>query len=382
MKKHLLFSCMMLASTMFFSSCGEKVAEQIQPQQETTSKNENGFVELSANTKVVNADINNSLRGISESSLTFEANNAFFDKIKAGDILVAAPNEIAPDGYLRTVIRVEKNGNSYVFHTQQAKIEEAVKNANIHIETPLRFNPEKNTAKTADNFSQNFSQSIGLNWIIYDRDGNNSTTIDQIRTSGSLTLSAGMFLSMQIQNNQLRYFYTSTNFNARHDQSIIVGGSVNVSGSTRVYNQPLPNVTFTVGVLPITVKPTMEVFLGYQGTANASVTFGYTGQATAAPNIKFENGAWSYGFSRSISATRKPLSTNVSATLTGSIKPKVTFALYGCTCASAYIQGEVYVTLTVPSSAPLRAGIKGGAGANLFGYAPSNNAIFNLPIGI
>ena len=379
---------MFLAAATMFSSCStDKDLSAPAPAQQAVSQNQNGNVELSANTKIVSEKINSALTEATEGKLVFRGEDKFLEQVKAGDILVAAPNEVAVDGYLRNVTRVEKTGDSYVFYTSQAKIEQAVKNATIRMKAPIAFKGGNRKIKgdQQEAYSQNFSHSMPLNYIIYDVDGNYSSTYDQIKTNGSLTFSANMYLDMNISNNQLTYFYATSDFGMTHNQNVVIGGSVSASGSIRVFQSVLPNLTFTVGILPITVKPTMEVFLGYSGSATAQVTFGYTGRANAKPIIQFTSGAWSYGFNRSISATRNPVSSVVSATMTGLIKPKVTMALYGCTCASAYAQGEIYVTLkstASPASVQVSAGVKGGAGANLFGYAPANNAIFNLPIGL
>lgn len=388
MKKNLLFASMFMAAATIFSSCSpEKDIAAPAPTQQAVSQNQNGSVELSANTKIVSDKINSSLTEATEGKLVFRGEDKFLEQVKAGDILVAAPNEVAADGYLRNVVRVEKSGDAYTFYTTQAKIEQAVKNATIRLKAPISFKGTSRKIKgdQQEAYSQTFSHSIALNHRLYDADGNTGTTYDQINTNGSVTFSANMYLNMSISGNQLTYFYATSDFGITHNQSLTIGGSVNASGSVRIYQSVLPNITFTVGALPITVKPTMEVFLGYTGSATARVTFGYTGRANAKPIIQFTNGAWSYGFNRSISATRNPVSSTVNATITGLIKPKVTMALYGCTCASAYAQGEIYVTLrsTVsPASVQVTAGVKGGAGANLFGYAPANNAIFNLPIAL
>jgi hypothetical protein len=387
MNKKLSLSASVLASAslLFYTGCKKIEKEALQPTPSpvegatTKSSNEHGSVELSANTRIVSNEINKTLVAIDEATLTFKGESEFLNNIKPGHILVASLNDVAVDGYLRTVISVEKNGDTYVVFTSQASLENVIVNGNIHVEQPLTFYADENQKLSSVGTST--SKTIALNKVLYDKDGNVSTTYDQLSTSGNVVLSASLFLDITFSGSTLTYFKANTQFSGNHTQSITAGGTITIPSSTKkLLVAKLPAVSFTVGILPVTIRPNLDVSLDYSGTINANATFGYNGTVSVKPEIKFQNNTWSYGALRSMSVVGNKPVVNLNATLSATIRPRLNALLYGCTCASAYLQAEAYVNLQAsafPVSKTLKAGIKGGAGANMFGYSPSNNALFN-----
>ncbi|MBC7412536.1 MAG: hypothetical protein H7331_08810 [Bacteroidia bacterium] len=386
MNKKLSLSASVLASAslLFYTGCKKLEKEVLQPtpspvQSTIKTSNEHGSVELSANTRIVSNELNKTLVAIDDASLTFNGESEFLNNIKPGNILVASISDVAVDGYLRTVIKIEKTANTYVVYTSQASLENVIVNGNIHVEQPLTFYSDENQKLSSVGTST--SKTIALNKVLYDRDGNLATMYDQLSTSGSLVLSATLFLDVTFSGSTLTYFKANTQFSANHTQSITGGGAFTVPAATKkLLASKLPAVSFTVGILPVTVRPNIEVFLDYEGTINASATFGYNGTVNVTPEIKFQNNKWTYGALRSITVAGNKPTINLDASLSATLRPRLNALLYGCTCASTYLQAETYVSLQAsafPVSKSLKAGIRGGAGANMFGYSPANNSLFN-----
>ncbi len=386
MKYKFVFAIAVLGLLSFSTGC-KKECDKVEKKVES---NENGKVELSENTKIIAENLGKSIVSVNETSVVFNAESDLLNSIKVGDIIVASVSERAPDGFLRTVNKIERNGNVYTFFTTQASLENAIVNGEIHIDRPISLNIEQPnttnaTAKT-DAYSNSYSRTIPLNYVVYDVDRNNATTYDQVKTNGNLVLNASMFLDIRISGGRLQYFVANTTFGATNSLSLTIGGVMTAAPtSINIFNSSLPNVTFFVGSLPITVKPKIDIFVDYSGSVSAYAKYNYNASASIKPQIKFESGVWSYSFTKSISARGNKPTTNLSASANVSLRPRIPFMLYGCTCASAYLQGEAYLNLAAsisPYSKTLKAGLRAGAGANMFGYSPSNNAIFNYSVNL
>lgn len=381
MKNKFVFAIAVLGLLSFSTGC-KKECDKVEKKVES---NENGKVELSENTRIIPENLSKSIVSVNETSVVFNAENDLLSSIKVGDIIVASVSERAPDGFLRTVNKIEKSGTSYTFYTTQASLENAIVNGEIHIDRPVSLNIDQEnsnySAAKTDAYSNSYTRSIPLNYVIYDADRNNATTYDQVKTNGSLVLNANMFLDIRISGGRLQYFVANTTFGATNTLSLTVGGVLTVAPTSKnIFTSTLPNVTFFVGSLPITIKPKVDVYVDYSGRVSAYAKYSYNASASIKPQIKFESGVWSYSFTRAISAVGNKPITNLSASADISLRPRITFMLYGCTCASAYLQGEAYLNLSAsvsPYYKTLKAGLRAGAGANMFGYAPANNSIFN-----
>ena len=148
----------------------------------------------------------------------------------------------------------------------------------------------------------------------------------------------------------------------------------------------IPSAGFFVGVVYVSIKPYFNLYIDYSGSISAYATFGYNGSTTITPQIRYQNSAWttSAPITHSLTGT-KPV-TNVSATFNASLRPRLTFSLYGCTsCASAYLEASVSGKITCsisPPSKQIRANLGASAGAVLFGFNKDYTNFLNYPINL
>ena len=374
MKSKLVLATAVLSTMSFLTNC-KKVEKSVEPQS-SIQQNENGKIELFPNAKVVSENDSKLLTSVQENKLVFNGNSEFLNSMKVGDILIASVSEIAPDGYLRVVNSIEKSGGSYTFITSNSSLEKAVKNGNIHVEFPVMFNANEgiDNGKTTG-YSGTTSKTIPLNRVLYDKDGNQSTDYDQVSTQGSLVLSAYMSVDMNFSWGSLTYFDAKTTFGASNSQTLTIGGTFSLPQKTvKIYNNStIPSVNFVVGGVPVNIKPVVDVYVDYGGSITAQAKFGYKGNTTISPEVKYQSGAWTTVAPRSLSLVGYKPNVNLNANFNASIRPRITFSLYGCqSCASAYLEASVYGKLACslfPNvSKNIVAGFSVSAGANLFGY--------------
>lgn len=377
---------------------------RVEPQG-TIHENENGRIELFPNAKPVLVADAKMLTAITPDKLVYKGENDFFNSVRAGDILISPNTDIAPDGYLRVVNLVEKTPDGYIFYSTNTTLDKAIKNGELHLAAPIMFPAQTgdvvdgseivgedksggNGVESAGTFTLTKTFTYPLNHILYDYNGNYSSTYDQIRTNGSFSLTASMILDLTFSGGTLTYLRVRAPFTASNNQTLTLGGSLNLPSKTSQLANvtTIPSAGFFVGVVYVSIKPYFNLYIDYGGSINAYATFGYNGSTTITPQIKYQNNAWttSAPITYSLAGT-KPV-TNVSATFRASLRPRLTFALYGCTsCASAYLEGSVYGSITC-SLSPLSKQIKGGlaasAGAVLFGFNKSYNNFLNYPFNL
>lgn len=382
MKKTLILAVVAIASIGLLNNC-KKTEQAIEPSS-SVQQSENGQVELFPHAKVVNDDIKKQTL-ITEESLTFVGESEFLKAVKVGDILIAGTCDLAPDGYLREVNRVEKNGDSYTFHTTNSSLEKAIKNGNIHIEFPVMFdaNEDLENGKTSANYTNTQTKTLPLNYLLYDKDGKANTLYDRITTNGSLVFSAKMTVDMNFSWGTLHYFSAKTTFGAANSQTLTIGGTMNIPQKTvKIYaNSTIPSVNFVVSGVPVNIKPYVDVYVDYGGSITAQAKFGYKGQTTYTPEIRYQNGNWKFYSVRSASLVGYKPNVNLNANFDASLRPRITFALYGCQkCASAYLQASVFgnleCSLSPTVTKKISGGVKLGAGATLFGFNINNDAFY------
>lgn len=376
MKNKLLLIATVFASLALTTSC-KKETQTIEPTTNVQGS-ENGKIELFPNAKVVSETESKNLTTVTDEQLIFTGESTFLNDVKVGDILIASVSEITPDGYLRVVNKIEKSGNVYTFSTSNSSLEKAIKNGNIHVEFPIMFNDIESTetGKTSALFTTSQSKTIPLNYVLYDKDGNKTSTLyDQVRTDGSLVFSANMSIDMSFSWGSLQYFDAKTTFAASNSQTLTIGGTLNIPQKTvKIYNNStIPSVNFVVSGVPVNIKPIVDVYVDYGGSITTQAKFGYKGQTSYSPEIKYQSGSWKYMATKSASLVGYKPNVALNANFSASLRPRVTFALYGCQkCASAYLEASVYgeldCSLTPTVSKKISGGVKLGAGAILFGY--------------
>ena len=382
MKTKIILAVAVLASISLLTNC--KKAEQVVEPSNSVQQSENGQVELFPHAKVVNEDIKNQT-AVAEESLTFVGESEFLKAVKVGDILIAGTSELAPDGYLRLVNSIEKNGETYTFYTSNSSLEKAIKNGNIHVEFPIMFNANEDmeNGKTTALYTNTQTKTLPLNYLLYDKDGKATTTYDRIITNGSLVFTANMSIDMSFSWGSLQYFDAKTTFGATNSQTLTIGGSMNITPKTlKIYgNTTIPSVNFVVSGVPVNIKPFVDVYVDYGGNITAQAKFGYKGQTAYTPEIRYQNGSWKFYSVKSASLVGYKPNVNLSANFNASLRPRITFAVYGCQkCASAYLQASVFgdleCSLSPTVSKKISGGVNLGAGATLFGYNINDDSFY------
>ena len=236
------------------------------------------------------------------SRLTFTQNTTELDFVNVGDVLFGSESMGFPTGYLRKVTGKTISGQSVIITTEEAKLEDAIDQGYIEFEQQL-------TPTMVTNMSdfQGFSIDSAAvaedptvfpikleNVIIFDQDGNPSTTSDQVVANGSFsfTLKPRFTVSL-IEKGIIQTVYKV--------QANIISNSIITSNVSMIYElvkipigTPLKLDTIWVTVpglpLPIPITPEIGIYLSLDGYGEiAEISFGITDEFSLDAGVEFLN---------------------------------------------------------------------------------------------
>ena len=173
----------------------------------TFGETENGdFGEFvyQTNTIVLDDKLKNHLKEVNQDYISFNYSKSF-EMLRTGDVLFSNETELAPDGFARKVVSIEKSNQIIKFYTSQAEIEDVFEIIDYKQELDFDITSIENTTKTMSlespenkSASKTSSPSITINTsveneklkvsVIIDKDTNLSTKYDQLTLSGNIEI--------------------------------------------------------------------------------------------------------------------------------------------------------------------------------------------------
>ena len=162
-------------------------------------------LDISDTTKNINVSLTSNISSITEDKITFEGTSDFIDNLSLGDILALEPCSIAPNGFLRKVTNIERNGNVAIVTTIPASLNEAIQNGAVGITNQLTVD-DIDLANSifgpgAELFStEEIDFGIRLEQVITDDNGNTITV------TGEVVLKPAILVNMQWENWNLEEF--------------------------------------------------------------------------------------------------------------------------------------------------------------------------------
>jgi hypothetical protein len=246
---------------------------------------------LPESTNILTNESNKFLVSISTDStqFVFSQTTAEINRVDSGDIIVSGIDANAPNGYLRKVLTKQVVNGQVVLTTAPASLEEAIEQTSVSFN--YQFSPDDiletialpgvtlaGQEITAPNFDMINLQRTELYF------GGN------LEATGSVILNLSMDFDLEINRfslERLRMVLQVTETASLQLTSTkgASGGEEKIIGKYR-----LRPMTIMAGGFPIVVQPTIEVFMGVNGTVSASLTTGFTQTATLSGGVEYVDG--------------------------------------------------------------------------------------------
>ena len=295
------------------------------------------------------------------SILTFSKNSSQLQSLSSGDVVAVGITDSTPYGLLRKVTSVSTVGSEVVVETTQATLSDAVQSGSIAVSKTLTQSELKaskalkkgvvlkksNTAKAVFRKNKAVSRAVEAlefsldlkDVVLYDDDGNESTTTDQIKANGSIGVGLDFSLDIDIDNFQITRASFKNTGTEKTDLKITAGVSEVVKKKVELYSFVFSPITVWVGYLPVYITPVVTINVGVDGSVTAGITTGATQQGAVASGLSYSEGDWTPISEVSSEFSFEPPTLSKNASVKGYAGPKLDLMFYGSVGPSADIYG-------------------------------------------
>lgn len=252
-------------------------------------------------TKVLPSSTTQYLSSISSDGAVFNFSQmtSELSALASGEIMVGDASSAAPYGFLRKVTSVSTSGGKVIVQTQPATIDEAIQQGEVSVSQAL--SPAGAINATFADGVQILESPAGANGVylelnnvvLYDTDGNENTTNDQIIANGSVSLEPRFDFKLKVQDYQLKELYFT--MTANQTTQLKVGSKVSVTAKAEKVLAVYPQgpLFLTIGVFPVTVYPVVTIVAGIDGSISANISTGVTQTLSETAGLSYANNAWS-----------------------------------------------------------------------------------------
>ncbi len=264
---------------------------------------------LTVNAKAMDEATVNCLTSISAdgSVLIFNCITPYLQALQSGDVIIIGVTEATPYGLLRKVMNVTIEGSQVTVETTQATLEDAFEEGEIIISKALTASDIKSfvplakgvTLQEAMLGSVQSQTCLNLKKFLFDADGNENTTNDQISLNGGLCLDPTVNFALGIG---IHWKYWVIPVPTLKNLVFSVGLSESfaldlIANYTYSFDKEIPiaDIYLEPIVIPpfIVLVPNLTVFIGFKGSITAGIRTGFTQEAGLEAGLHYSHGDWS-----------------------------------------------------------------------------------------
>ena len=228
-------------------------------------------------TKVVEEATMQSLDGISpEGTFTFVASTAdaeaFLLSVQAGHVLAGGVTDLAPEGFLRRVMTVSRNGSQFVIETAEATLEEAIEQGVVEINEELTLD-DLAAVQPAEKRATVAKARPGLAPGAIVIDIPDTELADNVTADGTVEVKPKFNFKVVVKNHQIESVLFSSEMNeevALRLRANLAHAGVKSSKEFAPYR--FKTFTVWVGVLPVVIRPELAVVVGANGDVSADIS--------------------------------------------------------------------------------------------------------------
>ncbi len=349
---------LVLTSITVFQSCNKKIVPV--PDNEAV---------IPKTTKVISGETwQNTVSSVDTNNYTFVFNTN--PGLETGDIMVSSND----GGYLRKVSSVTQDNGKVIVKTDFTSITDAIEQVQTEYETSLKIDNKKLSkaflAKGVSidrdklKSSNNTNLNINIDFVIYDKDGDFSTTDDQVKLNGSFGIASTFKTKIKIQHFNLKELSFTYDISKQENLSTTCGLAL-ITKEKTIAKIPFADIVIPAGI-PITIQPVIELDAGVKLNVNSHLNMGVSENINYVTTVAYSEGNWTT--QKELNKTfnyESPVLTN-SLTATVYIKPKLLFKIYRT--LSPKVEAELYGEIDATDRKidwQLYAGFKAGVGVQM-----------------
>lgn len=290
-------------------------------------------------TNVLSSESLDNLLSISSdlSTFTFSETSSELEKVSPGEIIVSDVSPLAPNGFLRKVVETRDVNGNFVIETTATTLEDAIQQADIQFSKDLTPADIKSMEQLQGVFMDTSTKNIDDSFyfkmedvVIFDEDGNLTTTSDQLTVDGTFSFSPDVIFKMIVEDHILQELLFTLDLKEKVELEFNAEVElISVELSLEIARLNLGTITVWAGPVPIVFLIEMPINLCGDGSVSVGVTASVIQEATLEAGIKYSEKIWSPIANLINSFTFEPPRLTANAELKVYLDPPIEFLLYG-----------------------------------------------------
>jgi PKD domain len=316
-------------------------------------------------TKVLSTTTQAALENVQPNTLTFAGTPA----IMAGDVVVSSPTSAAPDGFLRKVTSVRQENGKTILETAPATLCDAIQKGSLQATRALNASDVESTNLTqgvkylAKRDARADNPTFSFDKVLYDRDGDDTTKDDQVALRGSLDLKTTVNFDWDIDFLPPDFdFLAKANFIETSNLTLAGKESFKFDKKIRVGQIRFKPITFSIGPVPVVIRPIIQLDVGIRGSVNGEVSVSVTQTLVMTAGAKY-NEEWMN--LSDVSNDFNVDSSIIKGSLNAEIYANTTLELLLYESVGLYVRPEVFVALDAQFPRKPYWKLDGGIGVDL-----------------
>ena len=273
-----------------------RLIKVVEPSPTTTPTPQPSPPQENPNVYVLSSTETSQISSVTDNKIIFSNKVSY----STGDIIASGISDATPNGLLRKVTGI--SSDKKIVSTQQATLEEAVKNATIEYHGKL--SPTGVSSISKDEIYRSiqpltlhaFDFNIPIeDLVVLDVDGKTSTTYDQLILNGNVSFNSDFDIKIGIEDYSLkRFVFQNTTDEISEIKLTALASLEEIDKKINLWEywfDPVTIFTPTTPPIPIVIFPKLEVNANFSGSISPIETSA-TQDATITAGINYENGQW------------------------------------------------------------------------------------------
>ena len=292
-------------------------------------------------------------------TLTFRK-SAVTSSISTGSILVSGVSPNTPNGMLKRVVSVTRNGSFVTVNTEPTYLASAVKNGSLNATVSIKPNQVQSVMALSQGVHVMDAFDISIDVPIYEKNG------ASVKLEGDISISPQLHLSISIGFFKLREFRFIASLNVDSSIALTSEAALELNKMVPLVEYTLGAIDFQIGPVPVIITPKIELFVGLDGKVSSELTFGIGDSLSMGGGFDDYKGSWHAikWFDNSFSTTTPTATDLVKLSAQAYVQAQLSFDFYGMAGPYVYLQAYAEADVTPLSAYWLNvyAGLNSGVG--------------------
>ncbi|WP_036222887.1 fibronectin type III domain-containing protein [Mesoaciditoga lauensis] len=292
-------------------------------------------------------------------TLTFKK-SAMTSSISKGSILVSGISPNTPNGMLRRVVSVSRNGSFVTVNTEPTYLASVVRNGSLDATVSIKPNQVKSVRALSEGVHVKDAFDISIDVPIYEKNG------ASVKLQGDISISPQFHLSVSIGFFKLIEFRFIAALNVDSSIALTSEAALELNKMVPLVEYTLGAIDFQIGPVPVIITPKIELFVGVDGKVSSELTFGVGDSLSMGGGFDDYKGSWHAikWFDNSFSTTTPTATDLVKLSAQAYVQAQLSFDFYGMAGPYVYLQAYAEADVTPLSDYWLNvyAGLDAGVG--------------------